>query len=78
MVHLSIAVAGFDSMQVEHVQLPSGPPDLTGFIPAAAQSKGLSGGVGLGVSILFTVGALKLKVGREDFGTDFASSRALI
>jgi len=81
MVHLSIAIAGFDSMQIEHVQLPLGPLEVTGFIPAAAQSKGLGGGGGggvdLGVSTLFTVGGLKSKVGREDFGIDFASSRAL-
>lgn len=82
MLHLSTAVAGFDNEQVEHIQdpLPLPPPESVGFfIPAASQSNALTGG---GTSfwasaLLFSVARSKSKEGREDSGTDLASSSAL-
>ena len=78
-VHFSVAVAGFDSMQVEHVQLSPAPGELAGFIPAAAKSKPLTGaGVrGLPTWTGFGAGAEKSKGGREDMASALASSRAL-
>jgi len=80
MLHLSMAVAGFDNIQVEHIQGPLPSAELVGFfIPAAPQSNALTGGgTSLGTStLLFSFARLKSKEGREDFGTALASSSAL-
>ena len=83
MLHLLAAVAGFDNMQVGHIQVPAPPPpllELVGFFnPAAPQSNVFTGG-GTSVwatTLLFNAARLKSKEGREDSRTDLASSRAL-
>ena len=84
MLHFAIAVAGFDNMQVEHIQVPPPPPppppELVGFfIPAAPQSNAfIGGGTSFGASaLLFSAAKSKSKEGREDSGTDLACSSAL-
>jgi len=78
MVHLSFAVAGFDNIHVEHVQLA--PLAEVAFIPEPDQSKATTdGAAGLsftGVGALAGRGAVKSYVGSESGVADLALSRA--
>ena len=77
-VHLSVADAGLDNMQVEHVQLA---PAAEGpFIPAPDQSKATTGGAARlstkGTAVFDGNGALKSYTGSEADGAVLASSFA--